>query len=80
MTGTKEQSVPNFIIKLKKDYTIGLKMDPGMTFMFSGKHLFHRQMILDMNSTNECIFFNFISYWNALLYNHLKTTLKRIYT
>ena len=55
-------------------------MDPGMTFMFSGKDLFHQQMILDMNSTNECIFFNFASYGNARLYNHLKTTIKRVYT
>ena len=76
----KERSLPTFIIELKKGYTIGLKMDPGMTFMFSEKYLFHRQMILDMNSTNEHLFFNFASYGNVCLYNHMKTTIQRVYT
>ena len=76
----KERYVPDFIIEMKKGYTIGLKMNPGMTFMFSDKYLFHRQIILDINSTNECIFFNFASYGNTRLYNHLKITIKRVYT
>ena len=57
----EKKAVPNFIIELKKGFTIGLQMDPGLTFMFSGKYLFHQQMILDGNDTNESCFINLAS-------------------
>ena len=73
----EKKQAPIFIIELKKGFTIGLQMDPGLTFMFSGKYLLHRQMILDGNSTNDC-FINFASYGNEKLFNHLKTTVGRV--
>ena len=73
----KEKRVPYFIFELKKGFTIGLKMDHGLTFLFSGQHLFHRQMLLDEIPASESNFFNFASYGSARLFNHLKNTLKR---
>ena len=70
--------VPIFIFELKKGCTIGLQMNPGLTFMFSGKYLCHRQMILDGNQTNDSSFINLASYGNEKLYNHLKTTIRRV--
>ena len=75
----KVTSVPYFILELRKGFTLGMEMNPGTTFMFSGKYLFHRQMILDTDSVKAKYFVNFASYGNARLYNHLKSTIKRVY-
>ena len=41
------KDVPYFLFDLRKGFTVGLQMNPGLTFMLTGKYLFHRQMILD---------------------------------
>ena len=46
----KEKTVPYFIFEFKKGFTFGLQMDHGLSFLFSGQYLFHRQMILDVKS------------------------------
>ena len=74
----EKKQAPIFIIELQKGYTIGLQMDSGLTFMFSGKHLLHRQMILDGTSTHD-YFINFASYGNEKLFNHLKTIIGRVH-
>ena len=45
-----------FIFELIKGDTIGIKMDPGVTFVFSGKYLMHIQIRLG-NICNESDFF-----------------------
>ena len=72
------KNVPTFLFEIKKGYTIGLHMDPGLTFMFSGKYLFHRQMILDQKDTNDSTFINLASYGNDKLFNHFKSTVARV--
>ena len=72
--------VPIFLFEIKKGFTVGLQMDPGLTFMFSGKYLFHRQMILDQIDTTNSTFINLASYGNDKLFNHFKTTLHRVNT
>ena len=52
-------------------------MDHGLSFLFSGQYLFHRQMILDVKPRKEYNFFNFASYGIARLFNHLKSTYNR---
>ena len=70
--------VPISLFEIQKGFTIGLQMDPGLTFMFSGKYLFHRQMVLDQKDTNDSTFINLASYGNDKLFNHFKTTVSRV--
>ena len=68
----------NFIAKLMPNHNIGIKLEGGMTFLFSGKYLTHRQSCnINITSSKAC-FFNIVSYGNERLYNHLKSTLKRV--
>ena len=32
----------NFVLQLMQNLNVGIKLEPGMTFLFSGKHLTHR--------------------------------------
>ena len=76
----EEEKAPIFVFELKKGYTIGLQMDPGLTLMFSGKYLWHRQMILGNNKSTKSCFIDFASYGNEKRFNHLKTTIRRVNT
>ena len=76
----EEKKASIFVFELKKGYTIGLQMDPGLTLMFSGKYLWHRQMILGNNKSTKSCFIDFASYGNAKRFNHLKTTIMRVNT
>ena len=53
------------------EYTFGIKLEPGLSFIFSGKYLTHRQVIPDSNSKHGN-FLNIASYGNKRLYNHIK--------
>ena len=64
-------------MNFKKGFTLGLQMDHGLSFLFSGQYLFHRQMILDVKQPKDSSFFNFASYGSERLYNHLKSTYNR---
>ena len=68
-----------FLFKLKeKSGSVGIKMDPGVTFLFSGKYLTHRQFRNVNVSSNNATFFNVASYGNKRLFSHLKSTIKRV--
>lgn len=71
-------NVPVFLFEFKKGYTLGLQMDPGLTFMFSGKYLYHRQMLPDMNDERNRCYINLASYGNDKLFNHFKSTVRRV--
>ena len=78
---TSTTTIPEcyFVIELKKGHTVGIKMDPGLTFMFSGRYLMHRQSINDKGNGKENTFVNFTSYGNERLYHHLKSSIKRVF-
>ena len=73
-----KNTAPIFLFEIQKGFTIGLQMDPGLSFMFSGKYLYHRQMILDSNDAKERSFINLASYGNDKLFNHFKSTVARV--
>ena len=66
-----------FLFELKKGDTIGIKMCHGISFMFSGKYLSHRQAHNESNSKKNSVFVNIASYGNEKLYNHIKKTIGR---
>ena len=66
-----------FVFELKNKYTLGIELEAGLSFIFSGKYLTHRQVLPDSNS-NEGNFINIASYGNQRLYNHIKSTVKRV--
>ena len=68
----------NCITQLMANHNIGIKCNEGMTFLFSGKYLTHRQSCNDNITAQDNIFFSIASYGNARLYNHLKSTIKRV--
>ena len=73
------QSEYNFLFEIKKGVTIGIKLERGVTLLYSGKYLMHRQMHNESIQGESNIFFNFASYGNERLYNHLKASIKRVY-
>ena len=52
-------------------------MEHGVSFIFSGKFLTHRQVMNENQVSNET-FINFASYGNEKLYNHVKATINRV--
>ena len=77
----KEQSAEyNFIFDLMKGFTVGIKMDPSVCILFSGKYLLHRQSCNTNTTLKDNMFINLASYGNERLYNHLKHTIKRMNT
>ena len=75
---TNNMVVANFLFELQDSLTIGIKLEPGLSFIFSGKYLTHRQAI-DDRTINHGDFVNLASYGNKRLYNHIKSTIKRTY-
>ena len=69
----------NFIFELKKGETIGLELETGISFIYSAKYLNHRQSYNENSGNASEVFINLASYGNERLYNHLKSTMKRIY-
>ena len=69
----------NFLFDLKKGQTIGIRMEHGVTFMYTGRYLMHRQCLNENAESDNGTFINFASYGNERLYNHLKSSVKRIY-
>ena len=67
-------TVPYFLFDIKKGFTIGLEMNPGLTFMFSGKYLYHRQMILDEHNIDKSCYINLSSYGSEKLFNNFNLT------
>ena len=65
-----------FCLSDKTKLTIGIQLDPGLSFIFSSKYLTHRQSI-DDKTVNDGEFVNIASYGNQRLYNHIKSTIKR---
>ena len=68
---------PVFIFELMDKYTLGVQMETGLSFIFSGKYLTHRQVIPDCNS-KDGNFINIASYGSKRLYNHIKSTVSRV--
>ena len=68
---------PFFMFELMDKYTLGIKMEAGLSFIFSGKYLTHRQVIPDSTS-KQGNFINVASYGNKRLYNHIKSTVRRV--
>ena len=66
-----------FIFQLKNKETLGIEMEYGVSFIFSGKFLTHRQVWNENKVSNET-FFNFSSYGNERLYNYVKATITRV--
>ena len=66
-----------FLFDLKKGETVGVKMVYGISFMFSGKYLTHRQAHNESTANKNSVFVNLASYGNSKLYNHIKKTIER---
>ena len=54
--------------------TIGINMEHGVIFMYTGRYLMHRQCLNESAESDYGTFFNFASYGNERLYNHLKSS------
>ena len=68
----------NFISEFKKGETLGLQLDEGICFFFSGKYLKHRQRFNENNARIGQSFISVASYGTEQLYNHIKATFNRV--
>ena len=67
----------SFIFKLSNTELINLNLIPGVSFIFSGMYLTHRQnKNRDETSTND-VFFNVASYGNKRLFNHIRKSINK---
>ena len=68
----------NFMYKLNGNECITLPMNDAMSFIFSGKFLIHRQFCNGDCLEKNDYFFNFQTYCNQKLFNHVKKSTNRI--
>ena len=68
----------NFLFKIQDRQILGINMLPGVSFMFSGKYMTHKQYCnVDAHPRENC-FVNFGSYGNERLYRHIRKSFDRI--
>ena len=67
----------DFLFKLTGKQTINIPLKSGVTFMFSGLFLNHRQNKSKQNTTKDEAFFNIASYGNKRLFYHLRKTINK---
>ncbi len=67
----------HFIFKLTNCDKVHLKLHPGMSFIFSGLFLTHRQSKVQKENKSDSVFFNIGSYGNKRLFNHIRKSINR---
>ena len=72
-----EKKVYRFIFQLKKHLNISFKLKYGVSFMFSGKCLTHRQQCSHPIQEKNDLFFNIAAYGNKRLYSHINKSFQR---
>ena len=65
------------MFQLNHKYIMSLPLIQGTKLLFYGKLLTHRQSCNAFQSTDEDLVFNFFSYGNKKLYNHIRKLLIR---
>ena len=71
------QKVYRFIFQLQKHMNISFKLKYGISFMFSGKCLIHRQQCTHTTHKKDDAFFNIAAYGNKRLYSHINKSFER---
>jgi len=67
----------HFMFQLNHKNIMSLPLIEGTTLLFLGKLLTHRQSCNAFESTDDELFFNFASYGNKKLYNHIRKSFIR---
>ena len=62
----------HFRFKLRKGYNVSIPLTYGVSITFLGKLLKHRQSCNVVESTDDKLFINFVSYGNKRLFSHIK--------
>ena len=62
----------HFLFKLTENRRLNIALHPGVSFIFSGALLTHRQHSVENNTMKNEQFFNVASYGNKRLFNHIK--------
>ena len=68
----------NFLFQFNSLDGIYFEMDQPITFMFSGKLLMHRQFCNSKVIKKDKLFFNFATYTNKKIFNHVKCSFGRV--
>ena len=76
---TKDSLVDyDFLFKLSSKQSLNISLKSGVTFMFSGLFLRHRQNKSHESTKTQEPFFNMASYGNKRLFYHLRKTLNKV--
>ena len=62
----------HFLFKLQSKYTLSVPLKEGTTVLFLGKMLTHRQSCNALHADDDQLFFNFASYGNKKMHNHIR--------
>ena len=67
----------HFLFKLQSKYTLSVPLKEGTTVLFSGEMLTHRQSCNALHADDDQLFFNFASYGNKKMHNHIRKSFIR---
>ena len=62
----------HFVFKIKDRENVSITLSPGISFLFLGKILTHRQSCTKAFSCDDELFINFSSYGTTLIFSYLK--------
>ena len=75
---SENNSEYHFMFQLSTLTNVSIHMKPGLSFMFSGQFLTHRQSSNNIEADTKGNFINFASYGNARLYRHIRNSFERV--
>ena len=67
-----------FNFNLMKERTFSIQMKASTSILFSGQHITHSQACSVVDNHDDNTFFNFASYGNARLFNHIRKSFERM--
>ena len=66
-----------FLFSLNIGNNVGIRLKSGISIMYSGVYLTHRQSCENMKTKKKTLFFNIASYGNQMLFQHVRRSFDR---
>ena len=74
---TKLDNKPLFVFKLSEKQQILFPLSNGLSFVYNGRFVMHRQAYYPDEEDSKNVFYNLSSYGNEKIFNHLRKTFER---
>ena len=74
----KHMNKPMFLFKFNDENTLMIPLASGVSFVYNGQCITHRQSCVRNDKYTENKFYNISSYANGKLFNHIRKTFSRL--